>query len=391
MIKRGIILFIGILNILTLLCCDKNHNSSRTINSSSPAGNAHLKISFKKILEIHEDWFDYGLLFMDTEGNIIYWQGRDGTVSIFDPEGKRLLLKKIQSGQGYGDLMFFDFEDGGDQYLVYDKSNDRLNHYSKEFDILKSAQIRSDTSLFIFRLDERRNRYFIFDSMEADKSGWNQEVGVARYGTYGKQKMVFFQIKYRIFDFIEKRMIGYFYGSPFLRYIVDHEGALWICDRREYKIYKYDSSGHLEKLIEKKHEKIPLRGETEKKFRSYYRLDKLELEAGSPNLKYEEITPAYANPIMDILLLENHLLVLTMSNQWKSEKKGKIAVDVFDREGRFIQKLEIPEFYNCYSLTNQFKSAICYKNGRLAALESDEDMEKFWISLYQPQYKETND
>jgi hypothetical protein len=44
-----------------------------------------------------------------------------------------------------------------------------------------------------------------------------------------------------------------------------------------------------------------------------------------------------------------------------------------------------------YSLTNQFKSAICYKNGRLAALESDEDMEKFWISLYQLQYGEANE
>jgi hypothetical protein len=219
--------------------------------------------------------------------------------------------------------------------------------------------------------------------MKADPSGWSQDIGVARYTADGKIKTTYFQARYRLYDFKDGLMIGYFYGQPFLRYIVDHEGALWICDRREYKIYKYDSSGRIERTIEKEYEKIPLRGETEKNFRSYYLLDRLE------NQKNRAITPAYANPIMDFILLEKHILVLTMENQWKSDKKGMIAADVFDREGRYLQKLEISEFYACYSLNNQFKSAICYKNGRLAALESDEDMEKFKISLYQLQHMET--
>ena len=179
--------------------------------------------------------------------------------------------------------------------------------------------------------------------------------------------------------------IGNFWGQPFLRYIVDHDGALWICDRREYKIDKYDSSGHIERTIKKEYERIPIRGEIEKKFRSYYRLDRLE------NQKNRHVTPAYINPIMDFILLEKYILVLTMENQWKSEKKGLIAADVFDREGHYIHKTEIPEFYACYSLTNQFKSAICYEKERLAALESDEDMEKFKISLYQLQYADTNE
>lgn len=324
---------------------------------------------------------------MDSEGNLVYWQERDRIVSKFDPEGNKLFSKIKQAGQGYGDLNFFDFEDGGDRYLVYDKVNMRINHFDKEFNIQKSEQMHKDDLLskYIFRLDERKNRYFVFDEMKADPSGWNQDVGVARYDADGKKKMTFFQARFRLYDFKDGVTIGNFWGQPFLRYIVDHDGALWICDRREYKIDKYDSSGRIERTIEKEYEKIPLRGETEKKFRSYYRLDRLE------NQKNRHVTPAYINPIMDFILLEKYILVLTMENQWKSEKKGLIAADVFDREGHYIHKTEIPEFYACYSLTNQFKSAICYEKERLAALESDEDMENFKISLYQLQYANTNE
>ena len=132
----------------------------------------------------------------------------------------------------------------------------------------------------------------------------------------------------------------------------------------------------MENVIEKEYKKIPIKGDIEKRFRENY-LTKRKTRS-------EIVFPEYINPVMDILLLNNgRLLVLRMDNMYREDKKGMILADLLNTKGEFLANLEIPEFSGCYNYNNQFKRNICYKNGHFATLETDENIEKYRICIYE--------
>lgn len=356
------------------------------IKNAEDVGNPQLKASFVQIRSIENDWFDEGSVFFDREGDIIYWQARDGIVAKFDLNGTQVLNKKLPSGQGYGDLYFFDFEEYGGKYYVWDKKACRLNIFDKEFNLKSASNLgtSSESGKYQMRCDSRGNLYFCFDSMILPESGkWAvySEVGIGNFGAEGKANPItYFKDRYcLLMEKPAKKYLGYFFLQPFLRYFVDDNDKVWVCDRREYKIYKYFQDGSLEMVIEKAYKKMPLKGEIEERFREEYNLKREEdLNAT------ETVLPEYIYPVMDVLLLENgYLLVLRMDNMYRADKKGKIPVDLFDEKGGFLTQLEFPEFSGCYILNNQFKSKICYRSGRFATLESDEKLEKYRICIYE--------
>jgi len=304
-------------------------------------------------------------------------------MAIFDPSGRELLAKKLPSGQGQGDVNFFDFDECKGRYFVWDKAERRLNIFDKGFNLISTSDLRKGghESRSIMRTDQEGNIYFIYTVMSLSKLGMPAEVGIWNFGKDGSGRRTrYLGIRPKpILLSPSGKSISYFFLGPFLRYQIEDNGNVWACDTSEYKIYKYSADGTLEKSITGQYEKIPIKGKTESKFREIYRVQ------SSKEAPYglETILPEYICPIIDFLLIDGkYILVLRMDNMYKENKSGKVLADVFDAEGRFLTHLEVPEFWGCYNLTNQYKSNIFYKNGALFTLETDDGMDRFWISEY---------
>lgn len=393
---RRIFFFINILSLFFLIfsnfSCKKSEekiSKVRTIKNSEEALKPSLKIGLKEVMSLHEDWFDYGLIFLDKEENIVYWQERDNIACKFDSKGGLLLKKKFMKGRGFGDVDFFDFDEYGGRFYVFDKgTNCRLNIFDKELNLIKVLKMRENygKAQFQLRINQDGDLHYIFEEWKILPGGSiDVETGVANYGKDGeKKKIVFFKETSPLYPReSDGKMVSHYFLQPFLRYLVDEDGKVWICDMREYRIYIFSLNGELEKVIEKKYRKIELKGEIKEEFMREYRIKKEE------EMSMETILPEYVYPLMDLLLIEGrYLLVLRSDYIYKKDKKGKILADLFSAEGEFLNQVELPEFYACFRLSNQFKSNICYKNGFLYILETDEEGEKFWIKKYQLKIEE---
>lgn len=352
------------------------------IKNSGKPSKPLLRIELREIMSIQEEWCDYGGIFLDEDKNIIYWVERDKTVYKINNDGNTIFKKKFTQGKGYGDIYFFDFEEWNGKYYVFDKFNNRLNIFDKEFNLVESNQIERDEiskGRYVLRIDEIGNLYFISEENSYRKGCIYADISIANFGKKGKRKKVeFFRQSSKLYDRTKKRMLSYWHHQPFLRYLIGDDGRVWICDRREYKIYSYLPNGKLDRVIEKEYRKIKIKGEAEKKYKEEYGIERIE------KLGTEVILPEYICPLMDILLIDNdYILVLRMDYIFREDKSGKILADLFDREGKFLNQIEFPEFYGCYHLGNQFKTDICYKNGYLYSIEADEELEKFFIKKYE--------
>lgn len=353
------------------------------VNNSTQPLSPSLKLKLEEILTLEEDWIDYGSLFVANNGDIIYWSGRENSVGVFSSNGKLLHKTKFQTGQGYGDVNFVDFIDYGDKYYIYDKgTNNRLNIFNREFNIQESVEYRlsQGEGKFQARMNSLGEIHFIYENGSYTGDKIYTETGIANFGPTGKKTRVDFIKKKEILYIRDSNrgLISHFYLQPFLRYRIDGKDNVWLCDRREYKIYCYSKEGNLEKVIQKDFTKKSLEGETKAKFKEKYRI-----KDSTPGQRVVPIIPEYIYPIADLVVIdEQYLLVIRMDNMFDANRKGRLLADLFNMNGEFLNHCEVPEFYGCYNLSNQFKTNICYKDGHILTLESDENMDKFCIKKY---------
>ena len=361
----------------------KRNNQPRFTEAKEGQISGEIKASIKRVLTIERDWFDYGSIFLDREGNIIYWQGRDGKVAKFDSTGSLILLKQLHSGQGPGDLNFFDFDEFGGKYYVWDKGpNQRLNIFDKEFNLISTSDLRARPSegRSVMRIDRSGNIYFIYSVSSVIMLGMLDEIGIWNFGKNGKRRTAkYFEVVSRQdLSGFAKPSVNYSFVQPFLRYQIEDNGDIWACDRRDYKIYQYRSDGVEKNVISKEFEKLSLKGELASRFNEDYEIDKIRA------LGIEAILPEYICPVMDFLLIDSkYLLVLKMDNIYREDLTGRVPADLFSISGEYLCQLEMPEFWAGDALNNQFKTNICYKNGNLFTLETEKTFEKFWINKYE--------
>lgn len=353
------------------------------INNSTRPLRPSLRLKLEEVLTLEEDWIDYGSLFVANNGDIVYWSARDKTIGVFSSDGRLLSKTKFQSGQGYGDVNFVDFLDYGDKYYVYDKgTNSRLNIFDTEFNIQDSVEYKLSQGYgkYQARMNSLGEMYFVYENGSYTGDKIYTETGIANFGPYGKKNRVDFIKKKEILYIRDSKggLISHFFLQPFFRYRIDIKDNVWLCDRREYKIYCYSKEGNLEKIIQKDFTKKRLKGEIEARFKEMY-----GLKDSTSRQSVVAIIPEYIYPISDLVVIDaQYLLVIRMDYMFDDSNKGKLLSDLFNMNGEYLNHCEVPEFYGCYNLSNQFKTNICYKDGHILTLETDENMEKFCIKKY---------
>ena len=382
-------LYIFITSLLFGISCQntREQKEPNVISNSAKPFNPYFHISLVEDFRIQDDWCDSGSIYVDKEENILYWVSRDNTVYKIDNKGNIILKKKFEIGQGYGDIYFFDFYEWDGNYYVFDKMNMRLNILDKQLNVMKVRQLNVSNAArnrYILRLDESGNQYYISEDNSFRNGIIYSDIAVSNYGKKGGRSVVaYYKQSSKLYENNGNRMISYFYHQPFLRYLIGGNGAIWLCNNREYRIYKYFPDGSLDKIIENKYEKIEIKGEIEEKFREEYQIDR------SKRLNTEFVLPAYLNPLIGILAIdENYIFVLRSDYLFNKEQTNKILIDIFDLEGHFLCQAELPKYYGCYNYSNQYKPNIYYKNGNIYTLEADKDMMKFSLVKYVLSIKE---
>jgi hypothetical protein len=84
--------------------------------------------------------------------------------------------------------------------------------------------------------------------------------------------------------------------------------------------------------------------------------------------------------IADFFVLNNiFLLVVTFES---AEEENFLLGDLFDDEGYYQARVQIPKYYKWNFLLAPVKPGAVYKNGYFSSIESDENEEQFWVNRY---------
>ena len=84
--------------------------------------------------------------------------------------------------------------------------------------------------------------------------------------------------------------------------------------------------------------------------------------------------------IADFFILDNnYILVITFENDYED---ATIAGDIFDNNGNYRGRIDVPKYYWWYSLWNGWKNKAQYKNGYFYTIETDDAEENFCIKRY---------
>lgn len=295
------------------------------------------RLNFREDLSIcHEGWWPNKIL-MDKGGNILVSVYRENVIYIFDHFGKELSNMQFAKGEGPSDFSAMEPELSNTGNLhIYDQVQQKLalislkdGHYISG---LKFSEMR-----WVFTLGKNEDSFFWVlkpgpassDSRVLVLSQFNESGKLIReYDSYqfasggenrGKKRI------YRLF-------------SPYGIYKVDHRGYLYVAISDSYEIHVYSPDGlPLRRMIMKREPRKPIQRDLDMilPYYSDFPKDETDLEA-----------PEQMPFIADLFILpDSSLLVLTFEIPGDP---SSISADWYDPDGRFLNRVQIPEYYQWF-------------------------------------------
>ncbi len=272
--------------------------------------------------------------FVDDNGNVYVLDARDSDIKKFDGSGA-FLTKFGRPGQGPGDL--------SRPYMLFQRGNER------EVGVLELMSRRM--SFFDFKgsfVKSIPTTEMLVNKVRSDSEG-NFIIGTATIGQDERR----YTVKKLDTDMNHLRDVASspspIRGDPFSPLVVWElmpNGSVAFAYPSDYQITIYTSDGTIEKRMLKEYK--PMEVTEEEK-----RIAKREIP---PSIEYKP--SKYRSAFRDLFVDEKgRLFVLTWE---EGSRPGTGVFDIFDQEGRYIYKVELPG------------KAICWKHGNLYTVESNE-------------------
>jgi len=286
--------------------------------------------------EVDEDYMfsDVSHITVDNDGRIYVLDRRESHVKLFDQDGKyvRTIGRK---GQGPGELI--------NPIFVYFPKNEllvtqfgRLSFFSPEGEFLRVVIMKKDSPSRT-RCDSRGN-------IIGTSSVFDPETP---YYALKKYDSEIEPIKELVRIKIQRRpgVINLF--SPNIYMTVDDEDNIIFGYSKDYELQIFNPEGDLTKKIIKEYDPVEITEE-----------EKEEATQGAPpQLKFEfsKYHPAFLRFVHD------EIGRLYVQSYEKGEGNNVYYHDVFDRDGRYIAKVQLRQY------------PVIFRNGKLYSLEENED------------------
>jgi len=336
------------------------------IKNEAKPGSSTFELEFTQDLSLfEEDWWPRKLL-IDEPGNIYVRTGPEIVLRKFSPGGNEINRKEFPKGQGPGEFRGFDpcLSKNGNIYIA-DWSQRRLTLLDTNFNILELSKMKLYG--FIFRLDSRNNMYFLSVELLPNTTD-RQKLVFTKCSPSGEPVLRIHEYEWGQYQDNN----GIYHTDAFqtqLRYKIDSKDNAYYAATNKYEINVISPDGKVIKRITKK-------GKSRKLTR--IEINSFEPEKSRP--RHVTDIPENMPYIADLFLLENDfLLVVTFES---GEDDDYLIGDLFDDEGMYLVRVQIPKYYRWNYLIQPYKIGAVLKNNSFYTIESDENEERFWVKRY---------
>lgn len=322
-------------------------------------------MKFELELTIYKEGWNPEGLFIDGDYNIYTFS--DETLMKFNPQGVQVGEKSFKRGQGPGDFRSKDpfFSNQGLLYIA-DSMQRRITCLNDKYEVVKIHSLKFFFDIFC--LDSKDNWYLLVGNF-LPKTRDKIKFVLSKFSPSGN-------LLYEITDYetgpkrdTQGIIHQSFYG-PQLRYKLDSHDNVYYAMTNNYEIHIVSAEGKPIKAIQKK---ANPRSITKQEIVKY-------LPKNSPSGRVVTDIPEAMPALADIFLLENgSLLVVTFDND---DAEPTLAGDLFDPEGRYRARIQVPKYHSWYWLFMSAKSNALIKKNKFYTIESDPDEIKFYIRRY---------
>ena len=311
-----------------------------------------------------EGWYPSNIA-VDDAGSIYVFGEAVKFITKFDSQGNEIFTKVFPKGQGPGEFVFMDpyFSSDG-RLFIYDKSQRRLSILNQNCEIQDS--VKTEGNKFLFRLDSQSNMFF----WEGTTS---LSLVLSKFSPSGELLNELVEFPWRIgLDFDESRST---FLSPLYPlsgiYKLDSYDNVYFAKTDKYEISVFSPQGNLIKKIVKN-------GLSRKV--TELDIENSQRQPSSDAVRNEYVPPERMPYIADFFILENEfLLVITFEGEYNN---GSLIGDLFDKDGIYLCKVEVPRFYLLDALFFAIKNQALYKKGNYYVIQTDDFEENFHVKRY---------
>jgi hypothetical protein len=324
-----------------------------------------INLKFELELTIYKEGWNPNGLFIDADDSIYTFS--DETLMKFNPQGVQVGEKSFKKEQGPGDFRSKDpfFSNQGLLYIA-DSMQRRITCLNDKYEVVKIHSLKFFFDIFC--LDSKDNWYLLVGNF-LPKTRDKIKFVLSKFSPSGN-------LLYEITDYetgpkrdTQGIIHQSFYG-PQLRYKLDSQDNVYYAMTNKYEIHIVSAEGKPIKAIQKK---ANPRSITKQEIVKY-------LPKNSPSGRVVTDIPEAMPALADIFVLENgSLLVVTFDND---DAEPTLAGDLFDPEGRYRARIQVPKYHSWYWLFMSAKSNALIKKNKFYTIESDPDEIKFYIRRY---------
>ena len=301
-------------------------------------------------------WQPYSLL-VDKADNLYVISGKENTLTKFDAAGREIFRKDFKSGQGPGEFGFFDpwFASDG-RLIVLDGRQRRVTTFDKDFQFLSVSRINLWGD--ILRLDSGSNMYLLVMTFLPNTRD-RQLLTLTKCTPEGKPIHEIYEYEWGV----RRDGRGIYHSDPYrtqVKYQVDSHDCLWYAVTDRYEINVVSPDGRLIRRISKTDQPRKL---TPAEIAGFKPKD--------PNSRVLNDVPDRVPPVANLFLLEDgRVLVITFESR---EGDIELIGDVFDNQGIFRARVNVPKYDGWDGLLAPRKPAALASKGFFYTIETPDD------------------
>lgn len=378
--KKAIFLHLAFLAIATLtISCQKAKDTQKSdeaaelqvvVNEDNPQ-NPGLSLKFEEELSLtKEGWWPSKVL-VDDEGNIYVSQVKENLIYKFDYQGNEILKKEFPKGQGPGEFVSMAPRLSSDgRFFIYDRRQLRLTIMNNNYEIQNT--LKFNEYRWIFHLDSEANMYFWVVKFLPRTKDANRVV-LTKFSLSGEIIHEVFEYIWSIYAVDGKRIEHkHPLYKPYGMYKLDSRNNVFLAMSCNYEINVVSPEGKKIQKIVKKGQSRKMTDKDIEKAMSYFPF------ASKPGNQI--IIPEFMPYIADFFIMGNsYILVITFKNDFD---KRTLAGDLFDEDGIFQARVEVPKYYRWFDLMGPGNSNALVKGNHFYTIEADETEENFYIRRY---------
>jgi len=276
---------------------------------------------------------------VDSEGNIYLWNTpltKGDLIFKFDGSGN-FLTSFLKRGQGPGEVQSptFPIITEKDDFIVADYFPRKLVFLSLKGELVREIPFKSQIEA-AYALEN--GNYFVVESRRTPDGSYTENLMTLYNSELEEIKRL--RSQKNINERVAARIKGTLKQGNFILWAIS-KGKIYIGDndREDYEISAYDYEGNVVRKIRKEYQPVEVTEEFKKKILSEYeQLPTEELRAIGKKVYFPKYMPPYRCTFCDD---KGRLFVMTFE---KGKSEGEYMYDVFDVDGRFIDRVGVGNY-----------------------------------------------